>query len=62
VSAPLGPTEGLASLLLGRYDEVLVGDIRMNCDVCLYRVPLPGREASVGAPQEPHAHPDDPAP
>ena len=25
------------------------GDIRMNCDVCLYRVPLPGREAAVGA-------------
>ena len=59
VSAPLGPTEGLASLLLGRYDEALTGDIRMNCDVCLYRVPLPGREAAVGAVQEPHTHPDD---
>ena len=60
VSAPLGPTEGLASLLLDRFDEALTGDIRMNCDVCLYRVPLPGREAAVGAVQEPHAHPDDP--
>ena len=28
-----------------RYDEALRGDLRMNCDVCLYRVPLPGREA-----------------
>lgn len=60
VSAPLGATDDLASLLLGRYDEVLTGDLRMNCDVCLYRVPLPGREAAVGAVQVPHAHPDDP--
>ena len=59
VSAPLGATGELATLLLSRYDEALVGDIRMNCDVCLYRVPLPGREAAVGAVQEPHAHPDD---
>jgi sirohydrochlorin cobaltochelatase len=60
VSAPLGATDGLASLLVGRYDEALTGDIRMNCDVCLYRVPLPGREGAVGAVQEPHTHPDDP--
>jgi sirohydrochlorin cobaltochelatase len=59
VSAPLGATDGLASLLVGRYDEVLTGDLRMNCDVCLYRIPMPGREAAVGAVQEPHAHPDD---
>ena len=39
------------------------GDLRMNCDVCLYRTPLPGREHAVGALQEPHTHPDDaPAP
>ena len=31
----------------------------MNCDVCLYRVPLPGREDAVGSVQEPHTHPDD---
>jgi sirohydrochlorin cobaltochelatase len=59
VSAPLGSSDGLASLLLGRFDEVLHGDIRMNCDVCLYRTPMPGREAAVGAVQEPHTHPDD---
>jgi sirohydrochlorin cobaltochelatase len=59
VSAPLGVTDGLAELVLGRYDEALRGDLRMNCDVCLYRVPLPGREAAVGAVQEPHTHPDD---
>ncbi|MEX2291909.1 MAG: sirohydrochlorin chelatase [Mycobacteriales bacterium] len=59
VSAPLGVSDGLTSLLVGRYDEVLTGDLRMNCDVCLYRVPLPGREAAVGAVQQPHSHPDD---
>jgi sirohydrochlorin cobaltochelatase len=59
VSAPLGVSDGLAGLLAGRYDEVLGGDLRMNCDVCLYRVPLPGREDAVGAVQQPHTHPDD---
>jgi sirohydrochlorin cobaltochelatase len=58
-SAPLGVSDALAGLLLDRYDEALAGDIRMNCDVCLYRVPLPGREDAVGAAQEPHTHPDD---
>ena len=61
VSAPLGPTHSVAGLLLDRFDEVLGGDIRMNCDVCLYRAPLPGREAAVGAVQQPHSHPEDPA-
>lgn len=59
VSEPLGASDGLAELLAGRFDEVLGGDIRMNCDACLYRIALPGREGSVGAPQEPHTHPDD---
>ena len=59
VSDPLGASDGLAGLLAGRFDEVLGGDIRMNCDACLYRIALPGREGSVGAVQEPHTHPDD---
>jgi sirohydrochlorin cobaltochelatase len=59
VSAPLGSTASLAALVLERYDEALGTDIRMNCDACLYRVPFPGREESVGAPQRPHTHPDD---
>ena len=59
VAAPLGASDGLAGLLLGRYDEVLGGDVRMNCDVCMYRTPFPGREPAVGAPQLPHDHPDD---
>lgn len=59
MAAPLGAAPDLAALLLERYDEVQQGDIRMNCDVCLYRVPMPGREAAVGAVQQPHDHPDD---
>ena len=59
VSSSLGASDGLAGLLAGRFDEVLGGDVRMNCDVCLYRTPLPGREHAVGALQEPHTHPDD---
>jgi sirohydrochlorin cobaltochelatase len=59
VSAPLGVTDALAGLIAERYDEVLHGDLRMNCDACLYRLPLPGREAAVGAAQQPHPHPDD---
>jgi sirohydrochlorin cobaltochelatase len=59
VCAPLGSEASLAALVLERYDEALGTDIRMNCDACLYRVPFPGREASVGAPQQPHTHPDD---
>jgi len=61
VSESLGASDGLAGLLAGRFDEVLGGDIRMNCDACLYRIALPGRESSLGAPQEPHTHPDDEA-
>lgn len=59
VAEPLGVSRGLSALLLARYDEVLGTDIRMNCDACLYRTALPGREAAVGLPQLPHTHPDD---
>jgi sirohydrochlorin cobaltochelatase len=59
LAEPLGASEGLATLLLGRFDEARAGDIRMNCDACLYRVPYRGLEHQVGAPQLPHTHPDD---
>ena len=59
VSEPIGATASLARLLLERYDEAVGGDVRMNCDACLYRIALPGREAAVGAAQQPHSHPDD---
>ncbi len=60
VSDPLGASDELAGVVLDRFDEARQGDLRMNCDVCLYRTPMPGLEHLVGAPQEPHAHPDDP--
>lgn len=40
----LGPHPRIAELLLERYQEALVGDTRMNCDLCVYRVSLPGYE------------------
>ena len=61
VSASLGPADEIAGLLLERLDEAVTGDLRMNCDVCLYRIALPGHAAAVGARQEPHSHPDDEA-
>ena len=61
VAAPLGVTDEMARLLLERYDEARGSQVRMNCDVCLYRVPLPGRESAVGALQTPHTHPEDEA-
>jgi sirohydrochlorin cobaltochelatase len=59
LSEPLGVSDGLATLVLGRFDEARAGDIRMNCDACMYRIAYPGLEAAVGAPQVPHSHPDD---
>jgi sirohydrochlorin cobaltochelatase len=56
----LGDTDALAGLVLERYREALAGDIRMNCDTCMYRVALPGFAHRLGAPQHPHDHPDDP--
>ena len=58
-SEPLGATPELAGLVLARYDEARTGDIRMNCDACMYRIAMPGRAADVGAPQLPHTHPED---
>ncbi|MEV4411724.1 sirohydrochlorin chelatase [Catellatospora sp. NPDC049609] len=58
-AAVLGDTDALADLVIERYDEALAGDIRMNCDSCVYRVKLPGFEDRVGAAQTPHHHPDD---
>ena len=55
-----GPHERVADLLVERYHEAVRGDIRMNCDVCVHRVALPGFEEKVGAPATPHYHPDEP--
>jgi len=57
----LGDCDEIAALVYERYHEALAGDIRMNCDVCVYRIAMPGFEHRVGAPQHPHDHPHDPA-
>jgi sirohydrochlorin cobaltochelatase len=57
----IGDCDGLADLVIERYEEALRGDIRMNCDTCVYRLAMPGFEDRVGAPQRPHDHPDDPS-
>ncbi|HEY5833344.1 sirohydrochlorin chelatase [Streptomyces sp.] len=56
----IGPEPELAELVMERYREAVQGDLRMNCDSCVYRVKLPGFEDRVGLPQQPHHHPGDP--
>jgi sirohydrochlorin cobaltochelatase len=55
----LGDCDEIARLVYERYHEALTGDIRMNCDMCVYRIAMPGFEHRVGAPQHPHDHPHD---
>ena len=50
VAPPLGPDTRLADLVVERFGEPLHGDVRMNCDLCSYRVRLPGFEDRVGTP------------
>lgn len=57
----IGDCDELAGLVMERYREAVRGDIRMNCDTCVYRIALPGFAEKVGEPQTPHHHPDDPA-
>ncbi|MEU6386894.1 sirohydrochlorin chelatase [Streptomyces bauhiniae] len=55
----IGPEPELLDLVMERYAEAVAGDLRMNCDSCVYRIALPGFEDKVGLPQQPHFHPDD---
>lgn len=55
----IGPEPELVDLVMERYREAVAGDVRMNCDSCVYRIALPGFEDKVGLPQQPHFHPDD---
>ena len=59
--AHLGPDRRLARLVLERYREALTGPVRMNCDLCTYRVRLPGYEDKVGTPISLTPHGDGPA-
>jgi sirohydrochlorin cobaltochelatase len=59
VADVLGDCDEIAAVVLERYREALSGDIRMNCDMCVYRIAMPGFEHRVGEPQHPHDHPHD---
>lgn len=45
-----GPDPAVADVVMDRYREAVEGDARMNCDLCAYRLPLPGLESRVAAP------------
>jgi len=55
----IGDCDELADLVVERYLEAVRGDIRMNCDTCVYRSAMPGFGDRVGQAQTPHHHPDD---
>jgi sirohydrochlorin cobaltochelatase len=57
----LGPDARLIRLVLERYREARAGDVRMNCDLCAYRVQLPGYESKVGMPISLTPHGEGPA-
>jgi sirohydrochlorin cobaltochelatase len=59
VAPVIGDCDELADLVLERHAEAVAGDIRMNCDTCVYRIAMPGFEDKVGAAQAPHHHPDE---
>jgi cobalt/nickel transport system ATP-binding protein len=46
----LGADSRLADLVAERAHEARHGEVRMNCDVCAYRVRLPGYEDKLGTP------------
>jgi sirohydrochlorin cobaltochelatase len=56
----IGDCGELASVVWERYNEAVSGHVSANCDMCMYRVALPGFEHQVGAAQHPHDHPHDP--
>jgi sirohydrochlorin ferrochelatase len=47
----------LIQVLLERAEEAVHGNAHMNCELCQYRVQLPGFEAAVGKPQYAHHQP-----
>jgi precorrin isomerase/sirohydrochlorin ferrochelatase len=48
IGAHMGIDDRLVELVWERYDEARGHPVAMNCDGCLYRVPLPGYEHRVG--------------
>ena len=57
VGSHLGPDPRIARLLLDRYHEALTGDVRMNCDLCVYRTAVAGHDhRSAPLPGAVHVH------
>ena len=52
----LKPDPLLFDVFLDRASETVHGSPNMNCELCKYRVRLPGHEDAVGAPQVGHHH------
>jgi sirohydrochlorin ferrochelatase len=46
----LGPDPRVVPAILERYDEAVRGIPAVNCDLCAYRAPWPGREGRLGQP------------
>jgi sirohydrochlorin cobaltochelatase len=44
----LGPQPALVPVVTERYYEALAARVEVNCDLCAYRAPWPGREDRVG--------------
>jgi sirohydrochlorin cobaltochelatase len=65
----LGPCDEVAGLVVDRVGEALAGRADVNCDLCAYRAPWPGREERAGQAAgvghshlaAAHRHPADPA-
>ena len=49
VGRHMGVDPRLVDLAWHRYDEAVGGPVRMNCDGCVHRAPMPGYEHRVGA-------------
>lgn len=57
VARHLGIHPSVVELALRRVEEAGAGEVRMSCDLCVYRVPLVGFEDRVGQPpRSDHAH------
>lgn len=56
LASHLGADPRLVRALAERADEAIEGAAVMNCGLCRYRVPIPGHEAVLGAPQIGHHH------
>jgi sirohydrochlorin ferrochelatase len=46
----LGPDPRVVPAVVERYEEALQGTPAVNCDLCAYRAPWPGREERYGQP------------